>query len=371
MLISHPPLDSTFSNPVDSRLLPYSSIDDSSCYPPGEQGWSPSTQSQDRTTLPDDFASSQDHPPPHERLHQSETVEDGDFRTADPSKDFRTPVPQEADPEDRLPPSVEGLLLNQLRDFCLQQDKQQQNQEKLRQNLDKHRRKLKEAGPNKLLPSEDMSAVDPEDDLRCLVENDRQLELCGYYYGSLSWLDASHLLRQCRVGTFLVRDSEHGSYLYTLSVQTRKGPTSCRIEYAGGHFRLDSSKDLLHKMPRFDSVISLVDFYVRLPRYLPPKNCNKAVWLDMDEENTLDVPVQIYRPLYRQARSLQHMCRVAVARAVDDMWGGDLLQGSVLPCKPFRTDPANTLQKALERDAQYKQLPTIIKEYLSQYPYSQ
>ncbi|KAG8187105.1 hypothetical protein JTE90_004851 [Oedothorax gibbosus] len=81
--------------------------------------------------------------------------------------------------------------------------------------------------------------VDPEDDRRCLVENERSRELCGYYYGNLSWMDASTLLRRCQVGTFLVQDSAHHGYLYALSVQTRKGPTSIRIDYSGGKFKLD------------------------------------------------------------------------------------------------------------------------------------
>ncbi|KAG8182603.1 hypothetical protein JTE90_021739 [Oedothorax gibbosus] len=193
-------------------------------------------------------------------------------------------------------------------------------------------------------------SVDPEDDHRCLVENERSLELCGYYYGNLSWMDASTLLRHCQVGTFLVRDSAHHGYLYALSVQTRKGPTSIRIDYSGGKFKMDSLNYLSHQMPRFDCVTDLIDFYVQLPKFM----CSSgAVWQD-------GVPVQIYRPLYKAVRSLQHLCRVAVARGIAD---------TRVVADP--ATPAQVLNRTLERDSRYSGLPGIIKDYLRMYPYTQ
>lgn len=197
--------------------------------------------------------------------------------------------------------------------------------------------------------------VEPEDDIRIITKNIQLLNLCGYYYGNLSWMDASHLLKQSKVGTFLVRDSEHHSYLYALSVQTKRGPTSCRIEYLNGRFRLDSSEELADKMPRFDSVTDLIDHYVQLTKNLPRKNCNKElspVWLDMDEENSMDVPVQIYKPLYKNVRSLQHMCRIAMVR----------LQKERHPSIPF----SRTVD-----EKECIELPTVLKNYLKEYPYSQ
>lgn len=197
--------------------------------------------------------------------------------------------------------------------------------------------------------------VDPDDDLRVLSKNIHLLELCGYYYGNLSWMDASHILKQSKVGTFLVRDSEHHSYLYALSVQTKRGPTSCRIEYLNGRFRLDSSEDLADKMPRFNSVPDLIDHYIHLTQNLPRKNCNKEmapVWLDMDEENSMDVPVQIYKPLYKNVRSLQHLCRVSMVK----------LQKERHPSAAF----CRTID-----EQEYEFLPTMIKDYLKEYPYPQ
>ncbi|GIY98236.1 suppressor of cytokine signaling 2 [Caerostris extrusa] len=209
-----------------------------------------------------------------------------------------------------------------------------------------------------------MNQIEPEDDLRSLVYNDQQLNLCGYYYGNLSWLDSSQLLRSTAEGTFLVRDSEHGSYLYTLSVQTSKGPTSCRIEYIDGRFRLDSAKSLSHKMPFFDCVPHLIDYYVQLSQSLPGKKSFSPIWLNMDEENTMNVPVKIFKPRYRQVRGLMHMCRVEMAKH---------LKVNHTAKAVFRTmdHPSNVVSRTIEQDSKYKDIPKLIKDYLKHYPYSQ
>lgn len=193
--------------------------------------------------------------------------------------------------------------------------------------------------------------VDPDQDFKVITENIELLKKCNYYYGSLSWIDAAHLLKHTKVGTFLVRDSEHHSYLYALSVQTRRGPTSCRIEYLNGRFKLDSSEELADKMPRFSNITDLIDHYVQLTKNLPRKISGKElspVWLDMDEENSLDVPVQIYKPLYKNVLTLSHMCRLALMRMRRD------------PSLPYRT--TNDFERIL---------PTHIVKYLKQYEYPQ
>lgn len=194
--------------------------------------------------------------------------------------------------------------------------------------------------------------VEPDEDIEIITKNIELLNQCDYYYGSLSWIDAAHLLKQTKVGTFLVRDSEHHSYLYALSVQTRRGPTSCRIEYLNGRFKLDSSEELADKMPRFSNITELIDHYVQLTKNLPRKIAGKElspVWLDMDEENSLDVPVQIYKPLYKNVQRLTHMCRLTVMRMQRD---------PSIPC--HRTT-----------DDLHRFMPKNIVKYLKEYPYPQ
>lgn len=54
----------------------------------------------------------------------------------------------------------------------------------------------------------------------------------GWYWGSITASEARQHLQKMPEGTFLVRDSTHPSYLFTLSVKTTRGPTNVRIEYA-------------------------------------------------------------------------------------------------------------------------------------------
>jgi hypothetical protein len=60
----------------------------------------------------------------------------------------------------------------------------------------------------------------------------------------------------------LVRDSADPRYLYALSIQTERGPTSVRIHYTEGCFRLDADSLLAERLPKFRSVPDLIDFYV-------------------------------------------------------------------------------------------------------------
>ncbi len=65
-------------------------------------------------------------------------------------------------------------------------------------------------------------------------------------------------------GTFLVRDSSHPLYLFTLSVQTWRGPTNVRIEYDSGRFRLDSSFPARSSLLSFSALPSLMQHYTSM-----------------------------------------------------------------------------------------------------------
>lgn len=62
-----------------------------------------------------------------------------------------------------------------------------------------------------------------------------------------------------------MRDSSDDRFLYALSLQTDRGPTSVRIHYSSGGFRLDTApgpNGLVDHLPRFRTVLDLVDHYV-------------------------------------------------------------------------------------------------------------
>lgn len=153
-------------------------------------------------------------------------------------------------------------------------------------------------------------AASNDADLSRVEEALRTLRTSGYYYEGLSWQEADRLLRDRAVGTFLVRDSSDNRFLFALSVQTERGPTSARIHYRKGQFRLDSEDALSSCMPWFSCVVRLVDHYVQLSRSAKGHMC---VWLD--GHGRRDLPIMLARPLYRQLLPLQHLCRLALNRA--------------------------------------------------------
>lgn len=70
------------------------------------------------------------------------------------------------------------------------------------------------------------------------------------------------ILESTKPGSFIVRDSADPRFLYSLSIQTERGPTSVRLPYRNGKFSLDGDDKLGDRVPKFDSVIGLIEHYV-------------------------------------------------------------------------------------------------------------
>lgn len=180
-----------------------------------------------------------------------------------------------------------------------------------------------------------------DDDLQRLSVVAHQLRLSGYYYGHLSWKESAHLLQNTKVGTFLVRDSSDARYLYALSLQTDKGPTSVRIHYSSRGFRLDaSSTGMADHLPRFRTVLDLVDHYVAKWSQCRDKG---QFWLD--NSGQVHSEVVLIRPLRRDCPSLKHLCRLA--------WN----------CR--QTSSANS---SLSPSSSVN-IPPTIKSFLDEYPF--
>ena len=138
-----------------------------------------------------------------------------------------------------------------------------------------------------------------------------RLEQSGWYHGRLNWCESAHLLRNAAEGAFLVRDSADSRFLYTLSVQRgiEEGPTSVRIHFAFGKFRLDADEKIEHLMPSFDSVVDLVEHYCKLS----VSNMAKShVWVD--NSGQLYSPICLKKPLLKAVPSLAHSARLVVNR---------------------------------------------------------
>jgi hypothetical protein len=152
-----------------------------------------------------------------------------------------------------------------------------------------------------------------------------QLAECGWYHGCLSWQESDMLLENTAPGTFLVRDSQNPSCIYSLSVQRGPqlgGPTSIRIQFHGGRFALDAESDQIRRlMPAFNSVGELVEYYVGLSKNSSSsKEKQQQLMLDscqqQQQQQQLQAPIVLRGPLYHQPPSLAHLCRLAVNRSL-------------------------------------------------------
>ncbi|KAK7871502.1 hypothetical protein R5R35_010219 [Gryllus longicercus] len=154
-----------------------------------------------------------------------------------------------------------------------------------------------------------------ETDLERLAATMSSLRASGWYYEGLSWQESADLLQATAPGTFLVRDSSDPRFLFSLSVQTERGPTSIRLHYVCGSFRLDAEPRLAPLMPLFDCVVKLVEHYVRLTRHRredkPPRD-KEQVWVDA--RGQMYSHILLRSPLYKRGQrpSLQHLARLAI-----------------------------------------------------------
>ena len=151
-----------------------------------------------------------------------------------------------------------------------------------------------------------------------LARTQKQLEESGWYYGQLTWQESAHLLQDSPQGTFLLRDSfsKEGCYKYSLSVQRRsEGPTSVRIQFVNGEFRLDADDKIRERMPRFPSVGELVRHYVRLSS----RKNRREVLIEQEEAEARGVVsgLLLTGPLLKCPPSLGHAARLAIHRAME------------------------------------------------------
>ncbi|XP_034961953.1 cytokine-inducible SH2-containing protein [Zootoca vivipara] len=179
-----------------------------------------------------------------------------------------------------------------------------------------------EPAPPFVAPTPDNSppqARDPEEDLLCIAKTFSYLRESGWYWGSITASEAKQQLQKMPEGTFLVRDSTHPSYLFTLSVKTNRGPTNVRIEYADSKFRLDSNCLSKPRILTFPDVVSLIQHYVLSctvesksdAPYPPPMT------LPPMQKEVSAVHLKLIQPLKHRDSppSLQHLCRLRINRS--------------------------------------------------------
>ncbi|XP_075232133.1 cytokine-inducible SH2-containing protein-like isoform X2 [Lycorma delicatula] len=145
----------------------------------------------------------------------------------------------------------------------------------------------------------------------------KSLSISGWYYEGLSWQQSVALLMPTSPGTFLVRDSSDPRYLFSLSVQTERGPTSVRLYYSNGQFRLDAQPKLAPKLPRFNCVVKLVEYYIEITKDSLEHRKKKIktkdqVWIDSTGQ--MYSHILLTKPLCQKEKfpTLQHLSRLAI-----------------------------------------------------------
>ncbi|XP_069793421.1 cytokine-inducible SH2-containing protein-like [Narcine bancroftii] len=172
--------------------------------------------------------------------------------------------------------------------------------------------------PSQVLTLEPDAKRDPEDDMHCLTTTLRQLDLSGWYWGSLTANEAKQQLNKMPEGTFLVRDSSHPSYLLTLSVKTSRGPTNVRIEYSNGKFCLDSYYLAKPKILAFREVLRLIQHYVTS---CIVDRCDQAMDTRALPSKETAIHLKLIKPLHKKDSfpSLQHLCRLTINKATQQV----------------------------------------------------
>lgn len=118
-----------------------------------------------------------------------------------------------------------------------------------------------------------------------------------------------------------MRDSSHPQHMLALSVNTRCGPTSVRIEYSRGSFWLDSISPGLLNLQSFPDVLSLIQHYMGsgpMPQGQASSEIHTHVKPDQVRRTVKEsgVPLKLMHPLRRPEvfPSLQHLTRLTINR---------------------------------------------------------
>ncbi|XP_025837058.1 suppressor of cytokine signaling 2-like isoform X2 [Agrilus planipennis] len=187
----------------------------------------------------------------------------------------------------------------------------------------------------------------PESELDRLSNTVHVLRQSGWYFEGISYQQSHDMLQDKPLGTFLVRESSDPRFLFSLSVQTERGPTSVRIHYINGYFRLDAQNHLQAAMPMFSSVIDLVQHYVRESR-----NAKGSAHVWVDPDGKWYSAILLVKPLRKDngSSSLKHLSRLAVHAT---------LEGSTRPRLHLLPPPYTQLE-----------LPPLLIKYLAEYPHS-
>lgn len=128
--------------------------------------------------------------------------------------------------------------------------------------------------------------------------------------------EAREALLEQPEGTFLMRDSSHPQHMLALSVKTRCGPTSVRIEYNKGSFWLDSISPRLPHLQTFQDALSLIQHYMGSSHTSQSQPSSDIRPETKHVPKDSGVPLRLTHPLHKPDAfpSLQHLTRLTINR---------------------------------------------------------
>jgi len=141
-----------------------------------------------------------------------------------------------------------------------------------------------------------------------------------WYWGNISGERAREVLRDTLPGTFLIRDSADKRYLFSLSVMTVRGPTSIRLIFSRGCFRIETSGIISPRSPCVVSLLVRMAYLARNSAQQPITEQAESV-PDPLSTNQNGAPKShgpirkaalLQTPLFCKVPSLKHISRVAV-----------------------------------------------------------
>ena len=158
-----------------------------------------------------------------------------------------------------------------------------------------------------------------------LEETRLQLHESGFYFGQLSPHESLELLKNCRPGTFLLRDSSQAVTPFTLSYQTYRGPTSIRIKFQAGHFFTDVTESTnITLVKKFDSIFALLQF-LQNTQFLQGLVTSDGYVL-IDENGHICPKIFLSQPLKKVPSTLMHLARLAVNKNSQDLQNSEIPQ---------------------------------------------
>jgi len=164
------------------------------------------------------------------------------------------------------------------------------------------------------------------------------LEEAYCYYGKLSMEEARTLLKHTPEGTYLLRDSSNGGFLFSLSVKTKRGVTAVRIAYEAGRFKLDCDKDMARRMPLFACILELLQFYTKLTKPSAKHQNNMCVFLESSGRR--DTAVVLSHPRVHSVASLKCLARKTLNGMLNEEQRRKLLLFMPPQIERFMTDYA-------------------------------